>query len=107
MSDTSKVTPWKAHSPWTQDDPRWTVSQKDGMGFTTLGGKDEEHAKLAEKALNSYNPERDRLARELAEMIEVAQEFRERMQSIPADWGAIEGKARQLLKLYEEVAPSS
>jgi len=52
------------------------------------------------KAVNSYNPDRDKLARELAEMIGVAQEFRERMQSIPADWGAIEAKARQLLKLF-------
>ncbi|KKK50192.1 hypothetical protein LCGC14_3127460, partial [marine sediment metagenome] len=33
---------------------------------------------------------------ELVRMIKVAQEFRERMQTIPADWSAIEAKAREV-----------
>ena len=65
----AKLRQWQANPPWSKDDPRWTVTQKGGMGFTTLGGKDEKHAKLAEKALNSYNPKRDRLARGLADAL--------------------------------------
>ena len=104
MSDTKKATPrpWQANSPWGNDDPRWTVTQKDGMGFTTLGGKDEKHAKLAEKALNSYNPDRDKLARKLAEMVIAGDGCN---LSDCTCGGSLPDYARRLLKLYEEEKP--
>lgn len=68
MSKT-KATSWQARPLGSQDDPRWTVTQEDGMGFTTLGGNDKKHAKLAEEALNSHNPERDKLAQDFANSV--------------------------------------
>ena len=75
MSDTSKATP----RPWRKSDRGTKVSGK--PVFALLGSKHgdfrdtviasylwkESDADLALEAVNSYNPERDQLARELAE----------------------------------------
>ena len=101
MSDTSKATPrpkWQAYLD--MDGPRWTLILGDGTqgGFITIGDNDEKHARLAEKALNAYNPERDNLARELAEAwLNPA--------AVTKTPKGLDEVARQLLKLYEEEKP--
>lgn len=99
MSDTSKAAP----RPWLvggctgygydvrQKPPNWNASSE-----MVCGCAKEEDATLIVEAVNSYNPERDKLARELAEMtIEYTRQGYVTTDQLPA-------KARQLLKLYEE-----
>ena len=58
------------------------------------------------EAVNSYNPDRDKLARELAEdIISSHKAYYQPSQSMPmreSDWVNEIDKARQMLKLYEE-----
>ena len=109
MSDTSKATPklWevvvkigmhdkncvKAIGPIETDHCHWCGN---------ILSVDEEVARDIAKAVASHNPQRDRLARELAEMVIAGAGCN---LSDCACGGSLTDFARRLLKLYEEEKP--
>lgn len=111
MTDTNKATP----RPWEIDGDNPTlvfsgasslsglryIANFDSTVYGFNGAGDEARARQAIEAINSYNPERDKLARELAEMIRDLSNGSLRTHPWNA-FGAIVDKARQLLKLYEQ-----
>ena len=117
MTDTNKATP----GPWQRQ-----PAELDGAGYIVhfralsrigkvfvfpcaVGGSTEAEAEanadFLDLLLNSYNPERDKLARELAEEVE---EFWKKVDKTQIGEPGImipapsREKARQLLKLYEQ-----
>ena len=116
MSDTSKATPacyrWKI-VPSSKGDLFWfgthwpsgvvgytAIKSAGGFHETALEAKDA--AELIVEAVNAYNSERDRLTRELAEMVIEGAGCN---LSDCACGGSLPDYARRLLKLYEEEKP--
>ena len=102
MTDTSKATP----RPWRLVEPHESAPGIKGSNGACVfsGGRDvfDVNCALIVKAVNSYNPERDRLARELATLqraVHRDQKFGDKPHCARCRL------ARQLLKLYEEEKP--
>ena len=112
MSDTSKATPWRIGTYFDpkRELPHVNLVTGDGVRGIDVFGDTLEGAKVKAihilAVLNSYSPERDKLARELAEdIISSHKAYNQPSQSMPmreSDWVEEIDKARQLLKLYEE-----
>ena len=106
MSDTSKAT----LRPLSTRRGKYflVVDNAEGSVYATIHDNDKptfEHERIAEEvveAVNSYNPERDKLARELAEMVIAGAGCN---LSDCACGGSLTDFARRLLKLYEEEKP--
>lgn len=112
MSETSKAAPrpWKAELDGiysriidAEGKPVATNDYESGVGL------DEDQAVLIVEAVNSYNPDRDKLARELGEEVETfwknvdQTKIGEPNINIPAP---SRSKARQLLSLFKEASPA-
>ncbi len=96
MSDTSKATP----RPWRLEDGYLMVPLESPWREDAWEGNSiaDANMELIIAAVNSYNPERDKLARELAE--HYLEAFG--LPSNPKDDDTMQARCRQLLKLYEE-----
>jgi len=101
MSDTSKARARMAGMHVTNEKGEILLSLVPSNGRTLASGEANRAYHYVHEAVNSYNPERDRLARELAEMVTGELEWIT-LDGIQGSIENIVAKARQLLGLYKE-----